>query len=110
MNDAGFVRGFEAAGDLPRDAAAPARPAACRRVGESWQVVALNERHRDVLDAVDLAEIVNADDVLVGDLPRQQQFLLEPLLDVRRRAAAASNPVRITFSATATPSSASQAW
>ena len=63
-------------------------PAACRRVLENRREVgALDVRHRDVLDAVDLAEVVNADDVLVGDLTRQQQLALEAPLDLggRRR-------------------------
>ena len=50
------------------------------------QVGALDERHRDVLDAVDLAEVVNADDVLVGDLTGEQQLALEAPLDFGRRA------------------------
>src|SRR6185436_20795332 len=41
-----------------------------------------DERHRDVLDAVDLAHVVNAYDIAVRHLPRQQQFLLEAPLDV----------------------------
>ena len=51
---------------------------------DAGEVVALDERHRDVLDALDLAEVVDAHDVLVRDLPRQQQFLLESPLDVAR--------------------------
>ena len=45
------------------------------------EVGAVDVRHRDVLDAVDLAEVVNADDVLVRDLAGQQQFALEAALD-----------------------------
>ena len=41
-------------------------------------------RHRDVLDAVDLAEVVNADDVLVRDLAGEQQLALEAPLDFGR--------------------------
>ncbi len=41
-------------------------------------------RHRDVLDAVDFPEIEDADNVLVGDLTREQQFLLEPSFDLAR--------------------------
>ena len=46
------------------------------------QVRPLDERHRDVLDAVGLTQIVNAEDVLVRDLPREQQLLLEAPLEV----------------------------
>jgi len=49
---------------------------------DAGQVGALDVRHRDVLDAVDLAEVVDADDVPVRDLPGEQQFPLEPLLDL----------------------------
>ena len=49
------------------------------------EIRAFEVRHRDVLDAVDLAEIVNADDVLVGHLAGEDQFLLEPALHFPRR-------------------------
>jgi hypothetical protein len=45
-------------------------------------LTAVDVRHRDVLDAVDLTDVVNANDVLVGDLPREQQLALEAPLDV----------------------------
>ena len=48
------------------------------------QRLAFDERHRQVLDAVDLAEVVNADDVLVGDLAREHQLALEALLELFR--------------------------
>ena len=48
---------------------------------DGGQVLALEERHRDVLEAVDLADVVDADDVLVRDLAGEQQLLLEPLLE-----------------------------
>ena len=48
----------------------------------------MDERHRDVLDAVDLAEIVDADDVFVRDLTGEQQFLLEAFFGFSRSAAA----------------------
>ena len=37
---------------------------------------AFDKRHGEVLDAVDLAKVVNADHVLVGHLAGQQQLLL----------------------------------
>ena len=49
------------------------------------QRLALDERHRQVLDAVDLAEVVNADDVLVRDLARQHELALEARLELLRR-------------------------
>ena len=74
------------------------------------EIGAVDVRHRDVLDAVDLAEVVNADDVLVRDLAREQQLALEAPLDLGgRRRIAPSTSGRITLIATATPSSASHA-
>ena len=52
-----------------------ARTAVVRSVPSTYE-------HRDVLDAVDLPDVVNADDVLVGDLAREQQLPLEAPLDV----------------------------
>ena len=49
------------------------------------EVHALTYRHRDVLDAVDVAEVVDAHDVAVRDLSREQQLALEPALDIARR-------------------------
>ena len=77
MHDPGLVRRLQTDGDLHRH---PAFALEDRR--ESG---AFDERHRDVLDAVDLSEIVNADDVLVRDLARQQQLLLEAPFEVSRR-------------------------
>ena len=55
------------------------RPVAFEHRGE---ILAIDVRHRDVLDAVDLAEIVDANNVLVRYLPRKQQLALEPPLDI----------------------------
>ena len=69
-----------------RDAQHRRRPAACPRASRMRREIgALDVRHRDVLDAVDLAEVVNADDVLVRDLAREQQLALEAALDFRGR-------------------------
>ena len=48
------------------------------------QVASFDERHRQVLDAVDLADVVNADDVLVRDLARKQKLTLETMLELGR--------------------------
>ena len=85
VNDAGLVRRLQAGSDLPDDRH-HLRDRQLRRVAQNGrQVGAFDVRHRDVLDAVDLSEVVDADDVLVRDLPGQQQFLLEATLDVLRR-------------------------
>ena len=41
-------------------------------------------RHRDVLDAVDLAHVVDAHDVRVSHLPGEQELALEALLEIAR--------------------------
>ena len=74
------------------------------------QVRALDVRHRDVLDAVDLADVVNADDVLVGDLAGEQQLALEPSLESSAGGRVRCASGRITLTATATSSSSSHAW
>ena len=93
MDDAGLVRGDEPAEQ------SDARCAATRDTGslpsrrsDRREIVALDVRHRDVLGAVDLAEVVNADDVLVGDLTGQQQLALESPLDLRSGAADPRSP------------------
>ena len=57
-------------------------PSRLRTLGE---VLALQVRHGDVLHAVQFADVVHADDVLVRDLARQQEFLLEPPVEQPRR-------------------------
>ncbi len=48
---------------------------------ERRQVSARDVRHRDVLDAVDLAQVVDAHDILVRDLAREQELTLEAPFD-----------------------------
>ncbi len=84
MHDTRFVRRLQPGCDLPHD---PERLGHRQLAGipqHRRQIRALEVRHRDVLDAVDFAEVVNADDVLVRDLPCEQQLLLEPALDRAR--------------------------
>ena len=86
MDDPGLVRRRQAGATCRAIATARdrrSRPSRLRIVARSAPV---DVRHRDVLDAVDLAEIVDADDVLVRDLARQQQLALEPPFDVAGHA------------------------
>ena len=48
------------------------------------QIGPVEVRHRDGLDAVDLAEVVNAHDVLVRHLAGEDQLLFEPALHFPR--------------------------
>ena len=118
-----MLAGFRSRWTTPASCAAARPDATCRAIDEraiDWQpafllqqrreVRALDVRHRDVRDAVDLAEIVDADDVLVRDLAREQQLALEPALECLRRLGSSSESGgRITLTATATSSTLSQA-
>ena len=82
MDDADFMGGDHALDDLPRqrhdvahrDLGAPAH--------HRQQRLALDERHRQVPEAVDLADVVDADDIAMGDLPRELRLTLETTLEV----------------------------
>ena len=85
MDDAGLVRLDEPGDDGARDAQHPRHRQLAVALQNRREVGAIDVRHRDVLDAVDLAEVVNADDVLVRHLTREQQLALEAPLDFRSR-------------------------
>ena len=57
-------------------------PVAAQHVGER---LPFDEGHRQVLDALDVADVVNADDVLVRDLPREHELALEAKFEIARR-------------------------
>jgi hypothetical protein len=81
MDDAGVVRGFESAADLPGEPHGARHRQLLLTLQDGREVVPLHVGHRDVLDALDLAEVVNAHDVLVRNLAREQQLVLEALFD-----------------------------
>ena len=84
MHDAGLVRCLETRRQLLRQL----HDARHRQMAVSFErcreVVPLDKRHADVLRAADISQIVNADDVLVGDLAGEQELALEAALDVAR--------------------------
>jgi hypothetical protein len=82
MNHAGLVRGLQPGGDLPRDRHHRGDRQGAGLLQGAGEVFAFDVRHRDVLDTVDFAQVVNAHDVLVRDLTREQQFLFEATLDL----------------------------
>ena len=86
MNHAGVVRRDEPGADLLRDREHAVHGHPALAANDRRQVRSLDVRHRDVRDAVDLAEVVDADDVLVGDLAREQQLALEAPLGGHRVA------------------------
>ncbi len=47
---------------------------------EHRQILALDVRHRDIADALGLADVMNPHDVLMRDLAREQELLPETLL------------------------------
>ena len=74
MDDACFVRRLQARGQLACEMDRARHRQLAVAPQHRREVCALDVRHRDVLDAVDLAEVVDADDVLVGDLARENQL------------------------------------
>ena len=82
MHDADFVRSLEPGGNLPGNDQRSRNSELSSFSQHRRQVPPLDVRHRDVLDAVDLTQIVNPNDVLVCNLPGQQQLALEPPLDI----------------------------
>ena len=85
MDDAGRVRRDESRNNRADDMKRFGDRQPALLAQHSRKVCTLDVRHRDVLDAVDLAEIMNADDVLVGHLTRQHQFALESAFDFGTR-------------------------
>ncbi len=81
MDDTCLVRGGQPRRDLACDRRDPGRGQLSLRLEDRRQIVPLEVRHRDVLDAVHLSHVVDADDVPVRDFPGEQQFLLEPSLE-----------------------------
>ena len=72
--------------------------------------MALDVRHGDVLDAVELADVVDAHDVLVRHLAREQELLLEAPFEHPAPRLDRAADLRMTFIATATFNSESHAW
>ena len=78
MHDAGVVCRDETGRDLPRQCERPRNRQPAGPAEKRVQVAAFHERHRDVADAVRLTDVVDADDVLVGDAAGDQQLLNQP--------------------------------
>ena len=84
MHDPRVVGRQQAGGDLPGDGQRSLDRQPALLLEDRCQVRSLDVRHRDVLDAVDLADVVDADDVPVRDLSGEQQFALEPAFELLR--------------------------
>ena len=84
MNHAGGMRGLET-GRNPTRNLQNLRDRDCLFAPDDRrELLALDERHRDEFDAVDFADVMDADDIPVGDLSREQQLLLEAPLQIER--------------------------
>src|SRR4029077_783916 len=77
------VRGFQSAADLLDDLRSLPGFELAVRAERAFQVPAVDEVHRNELDAIELCQIVNADYILVSNLPGENQFLLEAAQDFR---------------------------
>ncbi len=86
MDHANFMSGHQAVDDLPREGHRIRDGQRADAPDHCGQRLALDERHRQVLQAVEIADIVNADDVAVGDLAGELRFALEAALHVAARA------------------------
>ena len=75
------VRGFQRAAGLLHDFNRFLGSQFSLPLHQAAQVLTLDELHGDELHAVGLAQVVNADDVLVGDLGGEKQLLLEAVND-----------------------------
>src|SRR5918994_7820107 len=84
MNDGRPVRADQTGDDAACDAQRAGERELLLAIEGRREIRSLDEGHRDVFDTLDLAEIVNADDVWMRDLPREQQLALEPALDLLR--------------------------
>ena len=71
VHHARFVRGGQPRRDAPGKRQRARHRQSSLTTDPRRQALALDERHRQVLDAVDLAKIVDADDVPVSHLPRE---------------------------------------
>ena len=83
MHDPCGVSGFQRLAELPGDCDAPIDGQSPFPFQLLVQVLALDVSHRDKLDAFDVAQIMDPQDVFVGNLARQQQLLFEALHRLR---------------------------
>ena len=77
MHDAHLVGRRHAVGNLPRQRERLRHGQLADTLDDGRERLAGHVAHRDVLEPAELAKVVDAHDVLVRDLPRQQQLALE---------------------------------
>src|SRR5258706_15954727 len=81
------MRGREPFRDLADQPKRPSLGQLCFAAQDGREIVALDVLHRDVRDAVDLAHVVNAHDVLVRDLAGEEKLVYETFLGFDRDGA-----------------------
>jgi hypothetical protein len=79
VDDSVVVNGGEPGGDLAGERDRLPRGEPAHRLDEILERLPVDVLHRDVSDAGDLADLVHAADVQVGNLPRELNFPFEPL-------------------------------
>ena len=84
VDNACFVSGHEAGRHIACDAKRCRHRQLALFLQRSCKVGTLEIRHRDVLDAVDFAEVVDANDILMSNLSSEDELLLEPPLHFPR--------------------------
>ena len=108
VDDAGPVRGGEAGHDLPRQRQDARQRQLRLPLQQGRRVRPLHIRHREIERALDLAQVMDADDVRVGDLAGELELALEAVFELPVPPAAVGS-TRMSFSATAVPRVSSQA-
>ena len=83
VNHAHAVSGFQRAAHLLNDLHRVFRERTFLFLDERSQVLAFDELHGDELHAIGIAQVIDADYILVGDLVGQQKLLLESRQDRR---------------------------
>jgi len=81
MHDARLVNGGKTVGNLTRDRERADGRHPSLSLEQQAEIGPLHVLHRQVLEAVDLAEVVNANDVGMRDLTRQAELALEAFLE-----------------------------
>ena len=86
MDDPRFVRGLQGFANLPDEGECPLQRERTFPLEESLEVGALDVVHGDKLEVARLAQVVDAEDVLVGHPARQEDLTLEALQHIRLRS------------------------
>ncbi len=84
MQHARVVRGGHARAQLPRDLERLVRRQPPDATQQRRQILSIDELHREELESVDVADVMDAADVRMRDLPRDARFGMKPRQRARR--------------------------